>query len=101
MILVDSILFNNISAFFIQKFNRPFKNKNEFCIPESINTKISQLFDYKITFVYSQHKNSNSKGDFVLKNGLKRSFKRFLVYKNKLESKYEIEITLATVLIIK
>ena len=35
-------------------------------IPESFNTNIShQLFDYKITFVNSQHKNINSKGDFV------------------------------------
>ena len=27
-------------------------------------------FDYKITFVNSQHQNKNSKGDFVLKNRL-------------------------------
>ena len=86
---------------FLQIFKRPLKNKNEFCIPVSINTKLSQLFYYKITFVNSQHDNSNSKGHFLLKNELKRSFKRFLVYNNKLESKYEIEITLATVLIIK
>ena len=39
------------------------------CIPESFNTNIShQLFVYKITYVNSQHKNTNSKGDFVLKN---------------------------------
>ena len=35
---------------------------------ESFNTNIShQLFD-KITFVNSQRENTNSKGDFVLKN---------------------------------
>ena len=27
-----------------------------------------QLFDYKITFVNSQHENTNSNGDFVLKD---------------------------------
>ena len=38
-----------------------------FCKSESINTNIShQLFDYKITLVNSQ--NTNSKGDFLLKN---------------------------------
>ena len=37
-----------------------------FCVPESFNTNISQkLFDY---FVNSQHENTNSKGNFVLKN---------------------------------
>ena len=39
------------------------------CKPESFNTKIlHQLFDYTITFVNSQHKNTNSRCDFVLKN---------------------------------
>ena len=39
------------------------------CIPESFNTNIPhQLLDYKITFVISQFENSNSKGDFVIKN---------------------------------
>ena len=33
-------------------------------IPESFNANIS----YKITFMNSQHKNTNSKGNFVLKN---------------------------------
>ena len=42
-----------------------------------------QPFDYKITFVNSQEKNYNSKGDFVSKPSFKRSFYRFLVYKNK------------------
>ena len=32
-----------------------------FCIPESLNTNIShQRFDYKITFLNFQHKNTNS-----------------------------------------
>ena len=35
----------------------------------SCDTNISHpLFDYKITFENSQHENTNSKGDFVLKN---------------------------------
>ena len=39
------------------------------CIPQSFNTNIlDQLFYYKIIFVNSQHDNTNSKGDFVLKN---------------------------------
>ena len=34
--------------------------------PESFNTNILyQLFYYKITFVNSQHENTNSEGDFV------------------------------------
>ena len=38
-------------------------------IPESYNTNIShQLLDYTITFVNSQQKNTNSKGEFVLKS---------------------------------
>ena len=42
-----------------------YEEKN-FCILESFNTNISlQIFDYKITFV---EENSNSKGDFGLKN---------------------------------
>ena len=37
-------------------------------LPESFNTNIShQLFDNTKTFVNSQHSNTNSKGDFVLK----------------------------------
>ena len=47
---------------------------NILCIPESFYTKIlQQPFDYKITFVNSQHKNSNSKGDFMLKNWFETS----------------------------
>ena len=43
-------------------------NINISCISESFNTNISnQLFDYKITFVNSQHENTKSKGDLVLK----------------------------------
>ena len=41
------------------------------CIPESFNTYIShQLLNNKITFVNSHLENTNSKGDFVLKNRL-------------------------------
>ena len=55
---------------------------NLFCRPESFNMNIShQLFYYKITFVNSQHENTNSKSDFVQKTGLKCSFLRFLAYK--------------------
>ena len=36
---------------------------------ESFNMNIPyQLFDYKINFVNSQQQNTNSKGDFVVKN---------------------------------
>ena len=38
---------------------------------ESSITNIShQLFDYKITYLNSQHDNTISRDDFVLKNGL-------------------------------
>ena len=63
-----------------------------FCIPKSFNTNIShQLFDdkQKITFVNTQHENTNSKGDLVLR------FKvRFLVFKTKFESKIYINTAL-------
>ena len=49
----------------------------QICKPESFNTNISQqLFDYKITFVNSQLKNTNWKDDFVLKN---RGFVTFVL----------------------
>ena len=38
------------------------------------------------TFVNSQHKNKNFKGVFVLQTGFKRSFERFIAFKNKSES---------------
>ena len=42
---------------------------NDFRITESFNTNISQhIFDYKISFVNSQLENTNSNGNFVLKN---------------------------------
>ena len=38
------------------------------CLPESFDMDIShQLSNCKITFVDSQHENTNSKGDFMLK----------------------------------
>ena len=50
-------------------------NKNNFSIPESYNMNIShQLVHYKIAFVNLQHKNTNSKDGFVLKNLYKCSF---------------------------
>ena len=42
--------------------------KKYFCILESFNRNISyHLFDYIITFVNSQHLNTNLEGDFVIK----------------------------------
>ena len=43
--------------------------QNNLCIQGNFNTNISyRLFSYKITFVNSQHENTNSKCDFVIKN---------------------------------
>ena len=39
-----------------------------------INIPHKVLIDYKISFVNSQHEKANSKGDYVLKIGFKRSF---------------------------
>ena len=53
---------------YVYKFNYP---------QEIFNTNISfshQLFDYKITFVNSQHESTKSKGIFVLKIGFKHLF---------------------------
>ena len=56
-----------------------FRYKNVICISESFNTNISQQFFYnKITCVNSQHKNTNSKDDFVLKPSLNVHLKDFL-----------------------
>ena len=50
------------------KINVLLIKENTFSIPEGFNTNIShQLFNYTITFVNSQHTNSNLKGDFILK----------------------------------
>ena len=43
------------------------------CIPESFNT-VTRFSNTKITFANSQHENTNSKGDFVLKTGFKCFF---------------------------
>ena len=62
----------------------------EIFIPESFNMKIShQLFDYIITFVNSQHLNTNSKDDLESKVGFKR-FKDFWYSKINLSQKYPL-----------
>ena len=56
-------------------------------MPDKFNTNIShQLCDYQITFVNSQHENTNTKDDFVLKKQFKRKLNRFLLYKKKSDS---------------
>ena len=45
---------------------------NNFGMPESFVTNIShQLYHCEITFVNSQHENTNSKGDLYSKTGFK------------------------------
>ena len=56
-----------------------------YCIQESFKTKISsQSFHYKITFEISQHENTISKSDFILKT----RFKDFWYTKISLSQKY-------------
>ena len=58
--------------------NNSFQKNYKFCIPEILNTNIShQLFDCKITFVNSQNKNKNSKGDLNSKNRFECSLLKF------------------------
>ena len=45
-----------------------------FFVNQKASIQKHQLFDYKITYVISQHDNTNSKSDFVLKTSFKRSF---------------------------
>ena len=45
-----------------------------------------QVFDYKITFVNSQHRQTNSRSYFVLKTGWKHYFFRSLIYKFQSDS---------------
>ena len=61
--------------FYITEINRiTFMLGKVICIPESFDKNIShQLFDYKITFVISQRKNTNSNDEFVLKNRVEKS----------------------------
>ena len=59
------------------------------CSPKIFNSNISyNLFYYEITFINSQHNTTNSKGDFVHKKGFRRSFERFMLYKNKSDSEW-------------
>ena len=65
------------------------------CIPESFNTNISyQLFDYKITFINSQHENTNSNGDFCNQKLFLNVHFKDLIEKNKSESKIQKPIIL-------
>ena len=67
---VKKKIFNSINQMRLKK-----GGGGAICIPESFHSNISyELFHSIITFVNSQLENTNSKGDFVLKNGLKRSF---------------------------
>ena len=62
---------------------------NIFCIPESFSKNIShQIFDYKITFVYSQLENTHPKGDFVLKN----QFETFVLMISGIQNKSDSKI---------
>ena len=66
-----------------------FITHNLYCILESFNTNIShQLFYYKINFVISQDENTNSKGDFVLKN----RFETFVLNITGIQKKSELKI---------
>ena len=57
---------------------RPYKTKHVqiFFIFQKALIRIFNaiFFTTKVTFVNSQHKNTNSKGDFVFKPGFKHSF---------------------------
>ena len=65
--LAPGALYNGQTDFLLCILNEEFKKL--IFIPESFNTEIShQLFDNTLTFVNSQHWNTNSKGDFVLIN---------------------------------
>ena len=67
---IDQSLDSLINDIFSNKLNQGPKRLiyKSFCTPESFNTNISyQPFDYTITFLNQQHKNTNSKHDFVLK----------------------------------
>ena len=59
-------------------------SSNTICMPESFNRNV--FIYYKITFVISQHENTNLNGDFVLKNMVETFVLNFLVYKNKSDS---------------
>ena len=76
IILIDTFdILSFVSLICKWGFNNSLVFQNYVCIPEIFNMDIPhQLFVYKITFVKSQRKNTNSKGDFVLKNQFKSSF---------------------------
>ena len=61
------------------------QNKNlNICLPEIFNTNVSQQFFLcKITTMNLQHQNTNSKGDFVLKNRFETFIFKNLLYKHK------------------
>ena len=59
--------------------------------PSNTHKREGQNNESKLLFVNTQHENTNSNGEFVLKTGLKCSFYRFQVYTNKSESKIYIK----------
>ena len=67
-LLITMLLTCQIVCTYIYNFAIDIQFGN-FLFTRNFNTNIShQIFDYSITFVNSQHKNTNSKGDFVLKS---------------------------------
>ena len=54
-------------------------------------------FEQNLSFVNSQQKNTNSKGDLYLKTLFKSSFQRFLVYKNQSDSDLVWQIQLISI----
>ena len=71
----------------------PEKETWNFCaaLHQFLNIFIShQLFEYTITYIISQHENTNSKGDFVLKKTvLNVRFKDFYTKINQTQIWYE------------
>ena len=70
--------------------------------PKSFNAYIShQLFEYKITFVNSQHENTTLKGDFVHKNQFETFVLKISGIQNKSESDLVWEIQLKRIFSLK
>ena len=72
---------------------------NKICLPESFNTNIShQLLDYTISIGNSQHNRTQIQNVILYsKPDFKRSFQRFMKYKNKSDSDLVWQIQLISI----
>ena len=69
-----------VQNYFLKLFSRVVNSQRLLC-SKNIYQIYCIAYDYKLTFMNTQHKNTNSKGDFLLKNQFSTFIQIFLLYK--------------------